>query len=94
MNLLDTENFFVEPGKKAFCALMNGVSLSSTSQRLTGTNAISQLFLQEWDAPIFLGPKVYGHILETFEDLNHSIDAAISSIQVSAPLLLRVSPGG
>lgn len=27
-NLLDTENFFVEPGKKAFCALMDGVSLA------------------------------------------------------------------
>ena len=40
-----------------------------------------QVFI-EWDAPLALGPKAHAYLWKTFSAYDHSIDAAISVIQL------------
>ncbi len=87
-NLLDVVPFFVEPGVDAFCALVRGVSFLPDQAPLLPiriltdpSSATAQVFI-EWDAPLALGPKAHAYLWKTFSIYDHSIDAAISAIQL------------
>jgi hypothetical protein len=89
-NLLETTSFFVEPGVGAFTALMRGVSPPSFLPVLRLTTGVPQLFV-EWEAPLGLAPALYAYLWKTFGQMHHSIDATISSLQVSLSLRSSLS---
>lgn len=82
-HLLEMAHFFVEPGIAGFNALIKGVSLGGGFPP-----ACTDIFEQkkafiDWTAPLSIGPLVYETLLAAFKDSHHSIDATISSLQVS-----------
>ncbi|KAM0753608.1 hypothetical protein T439DRAFT_377780 [Meredithblackwellia eburnea MCA 4105] len=46
----------------------------------TFNSLIKNIFI-DWDPPVGLGPDALNFLLQTFQDMNHSIDATISALQ-------------
>ncbi|GAA5975281.1 hypothetical protein JCM21900_003849 [Sporobolomyces salmonicolor] len=44
-------------------------------------NALVRGVFVDWEAPLALGPKAYAELWRAFDDLTHSIDATVSTIQ-------------